>query len=908
MMAMVAMSAVGALAQILNTPPVAVGDTYNTNEDTTLTMPAPGVLANDTDLEGNPLTAVLVNNVANGTLVLNPNGSFTYTPNANFNGTDSFTYNAKDGTTNSLTPATVTITVNAVNDAPTANAQSVTTNEDVAKAITLVGNDVEGDSLTYTIVSGLSHGTLSGTGASRTYTPAANYNGPDSFTFKATDGTADSNTATVSITVNAVNDAPVAKDDSLTTDEDTAGNGNVLTNDTDADGNTLTGRLVTGPSNGTLDLRSNGSYTYTPNADFNGMDSFTYRACDDSDTCSEPATATITVTAANDAPTINSVANDGPKDEGTPVTITVIGTDTDTPSGDLRYQFDCNRDGDYADAGDVGPQADKSAQCTFPDGGASGTSYTVNVRITDGEGGSAAGSTSVTVRNAAPNAVDDTADAVEDGPNLTINVLGNDTDVAADPLTITGNTQPPSGQGTVTCSTTQCVFDPSADFFGDSTFTYTISDGDGGTDTATVAVTVSAVNDAPVANDDAKTTPENTPLIFPASDLVANDSEGAPNENGQTLSVSQVNNPQNGAVDLDNGQITFTPQTDYNGAASFEYTVCDDGTLQECSTQTAIVNVTVSPVNSKPVAQDGGAVIDEDAAPVQIDFSTLVSDVESSDANLTYTIVSGPTPQQGTLTGSGPSFTFDSAENFNGTVAIDYKVTDQGDPDNCGAPGPSCEASKESDVKTLTITVNPLNDDPVVSSVTNNGQVGEGSPATITVSATDVEGDTLSYEFDCDDDNAFEVGPQPGNSVQCTFNDEGTYRVNARATDGNGGTATGFTDATVNPAVDSTAPWVTTTTPLPGAKKISSKAMVTATFPEMMDPTTLTTSTFTLKKGTTTVLATVSYDTNTNTATLDPSKKLRRGATYVAMVTTGAEDLAGNALAADKAWKFRVRR
>src|SRR5207244_3789403 len=126
-----------------------------------------------------------------------------------YNGGDSFTYKANDGALNSNV-ATVSITVTAVNDAPVANAQAVTRAEDTAKAITLTASDVDGDTLTYSIVSGPSHGSLSGAAPNVTYTPAANYNGPDSFTFKANDGTADSAAATVSITVTAVNDAPVA--------------------------------------------------------------------------------------------------------------------------------------------------------------------------------------------------------------------------------------------------------------------------------------------------------------------------------------------------------------------------------------------------------------------------------------------------------------------------------------------------------------------------------------------------------------------------------------------------------------------------------------------------------------------------------------------------------------------------
>src|SRR5204862_7954717 len=132
--------------------------------------------------------------------------NLTYTPSSLYYGPDSFTENGSESSRDTDV-ATVSITVNHVNHAPVANAQSVTTNEDVAKAITLTASDVDNDALTYSVVTGPAHGTLSGSGANLTYTPSSLYYGPDSFTFKANDGTADSNTATVSITVNHANHA-----------------------------------------------------------------------------------------------------------------------------------------------------------------------------------------------------------------------------------------------------------------------------------------------------------------------------------------------------------------------------------------------------------------------------------------------------------------------------------------------------------------------------------------------------------------------------------------------------------------------------------------------------------------------------------------------------------------------------
>ena len=137
------------------------------------------------------------------------------------------------------------------------------------------------------------------------YTPNANYNGADSFTYKVNDGTVDGNTVTVSLTVNPVNDAPVAAADGYATNEDTAltvaAAAGVLANDTDADGNPLTAALVTGPANGTLTLNADGSFVYTPTANYSGADSFTYKA-NDGTADGNTVTVNMTVTEVNDAP------------------------------------------------------------------------------------------------------------------------------------------------------------------------------------------------------------------------------------------------------------------------------------------------------------------------------------------------------------------------------------------------------------------------------------------------------------------------------------------------------------------------------------------------------------------------------------------------------------------------------
>lgn len=183
-----------------NTPPVAENDSYTTKEDTQLAVSEPGILINDTDANDDPLTAILVTDVSSGNLALNADGSFIYTPDDDFYGTDTFTYVANDDFAESNI-ATVNIAVTPANDAPVANDQSVTTDRDTAKAITLTATDVDGDPLTWIIVDTPAHGTLSGTAPNLIYTPDENYYRQVSFTFKVNDGKVDSNVATVRISV-----------------------------------------------------------------------------------------------------------------------------------------------------------------------------------------------------------------------------------------------------------------------------------------------------------------------------------------------------------------------------------------------------------------------------------------------------------------------------------------------------------------------------------------------------------------------------------------------------------------------------------------------------------------------------------------------------------------------------------
>ena len=209
-------------------PPVAVNDAYKTTLNTALNVPAPGVLANDSDPDGNAITAVISGNAAHGTVALSANGSFTYTPSRGFTGADTFKYRARDSTGQQSGTATVTITVSSPNVAPVAANDSYTTNQDTKLTVNagngVLSNDTDanGDSLTAVLVGNVSHGTLAlSANGSFMYTPAAGFSGVDAFTYHANDGSLNSNTATVTITVTAVNHPPVAANDTYSTPKGT---------------------------------------------------------------------------------------------------------------------------------------------------------------------------------------------------------------------------------------------------------------------------------------------------------------------------------------------------------------------------------------------------------------------------------------------------------------------------------------------------------------------------------------------------------------------------------------------------------------------------------------------------------------------------------------------------------------
>jgi subtilisin family serine protease len=294
------LAAYEALASAPPPPPTAAADAFTVPGEVATVIADPGVLANDQDPGGLPLTAILATAPAHGALTLNAAGGFTYTPAAGFSGTDGFGYKATNGTQESAI-ATVTLTVLAT--APTAVGDSYSLSENTTLTVAspgVLGNDTDpgGKPLSAVLVGAPQNGTavLQANGGF-TYTPRTNFYGTDGFTYQASNGTSTSAPATVSLTVTFVNQPPVARNDAATTTRGVAVNIPVLSNDSDVDGSLVTSTLTitTSPKNGSVSKKANGTVTYTPKRTFRGTDSFAYKVKDNNGATSNAATVTVQV-------------------------------------------------------------------------------------------------------------------------------------------------------------------------------------------------------------------------------------------------------------------------------------------------------------------------------------------------------------------------------------------------------------------------------------------------------------------------------------------------------------------------------------------------------------------------------------------------------------------------------------
>jgi large repetitive protein len=565
-------------------PPVAVDDALNTARGT------PGdvdVLANDSDPDGDPLSIPSWTQGAEGTVVCT--GSVcSYTPDdPGFVGVDSFDYTVADGN-GGTDVGTVLVDVTYTNAQPVAGDDILTTDEDEAGQVDVLANDEDEDGDQLTVVTetpDADHGTVSCTPEGLcTYTPSPDFNGSDSFTYTIEDGAGADDAGEVTVTVTPVNDDPNAVADSFVVTENEQGSLNVLGNDTDIDGDALSvSTSAPAATHGTVSCQAAGLCTYTPDPDFEGSDSFQYQVTDGQGG-SDSATVSVTVTPENSPPVADDETLTTAEDTAGSVNVLVGDTDAD---GDL---LSVTTPAPAAANGTVSCTAGGS--CTYTPEAHWHGDDSFDYTVADGRGGSDTGTVTVTVTsvNDAPVAVDDSLTVAEDA-QAQVDVLLNDSDVEGDALSVTGSTN--GAHGAVSCLPDgTCTYVPVADYAGADTFTYTVSDGVGGTDTGTVSVDVSPVNDAPVADDDVLTTQMDTPADV---NVLAGDVD----VDGDSLAVEagSWSDPEHGSADCNEatGVCTYTPDAGYVGPDSFTYTVTDG-----LATDEGLVSVTVDELNVQP--------------------------------------------------------------------------------------------------------------------------------------------------------------------------------------------------------------------------------------------------------------------------------------------------------------------
>ncbi|WP_315903710.1 retention module-containing protein [Pseudomonas citronellolis] len=722
-----------------NTPPQGADGSASLDEDSSHSFSAADFAFNDADA-GQHLQAVRIDSlpgagsltfdgvaVVPGQVIAAADlGKLTFTPDANDSGAPyaSFGFSVQDsaGAFDSASH-TFTLDVTPVDD-PSVLLPNVASMDEDDGSVTgnVLDNDSDVDntlSVSSYSVAGFSGNIAAGTGTtivgvgsivikadgSYSFTPDANYHGAvPQITYTTNTGAS----STLDITVNSVNDLPVAENANKTTLEDTPVSGQVVASDVDGDVLTYTLKPSSGPANGTLVLdAATGHYTYTPNPNYNGDDSFTVVVSDGHNGTAE-STVTLTVTAVNDVP----VTSDDSKTtaEDTAVSGQVVASDVDGDA--LTYTLK--------------PSSGPANGTLVLDTATGHYTYTPNpnyngddsftVVIDDGHNGSTESTVTLTVTavNDAPVTTDDSKTTAEDTA-VSGQVVASDVDGDALTYTLKSGDEPKHGTLVLDAATGHYTYTPNPNYNGSDSFTVVIDDGHNGTAESTVTLTVTPVNDAPVAANDSKTTGENSVL----SDQVpaASDIDSPVNPNGYAL-VSGLG-AGNGILTFNaNGSYVFNPGSDFDSLApgesrqvSFTYTAKDS---EGATSAPATVTITVTGANDAPTGSDGTITLDEDSSRSfsAIDFG--FNDVDHNDALSAVRIDS--LPGAGSLTFDGVAVTqgqviaaadlgklaFTPAANANGNnyASFTFSVKDS-------------NGAFDSTPNKLTVNVTPVNDDPV---------------------------------------------------------------------------------------------------------------------------------------------------------------------------------------------------
>ena len=549
--------------------------------------------------------------------------------------------------------------------------------------IDVLGNDdfPAGATVTSVTQGTLGLATIAPDGLSVLYQPDPDANGGDTFTYTLDDGAGSTDTATVHVTVTPTNDDPIANDDSVTVAmDDPATPVDALGNDTDVDGDQLL-IVQTGPaSKGTVTITGGGTgLTYRPNVNATGTDSFTYTVGDGNGGF---GSGTVHVTITGNSPPIANTDTLTVLEDDPATAVDVLANDTD-PNGDPLLIVDTST----AAKGTVAITGGGTGLSYDPAPDANGSdSFTYTV--SDGKGGHGTATVDVTITptNDEPVATDDSVTVTFDGPAVPVDVLGNDTDIDGDPLLVVDVGTASKGIVTITGGGTALTYQSNAGETGSDSFSYTAGDGQGGSASGTVHVTI-ADNGIPTANDDVLTVQEDDPAT--AVDVFANDTD----PEDDPLLVIDTSTPGKGTLAITGGGtgLTYTPAHDANGSDSFTYTV-NDG---KGGIASATVGVTITPKNDDPIAVTDTLTVAEDATATAVDVLANDTDVEGDARTITGTIDGAKGVV--VITGGGTGLTYKPTLNANGSDTFTYTI---GDGNGGVATG------------TVDVTITPVNDAP----------------------------------------------------------------------------------------------------------------------------------------------------------------------------------------------------
>ncbi|WP_407269556.1 tandem-95 repeat protein [Tenacibaculum maritimum] len=562
--------------------------------------------------------------------------------------------------------------------------------------------------VTYTITGGEDQGLFTidtATGAvtlpGQDFENPADANGDNVYEVEVTVTDADGNTdkATVAITAN-VNDTPTGVDDNLIVEEDsTSGIDNQINvgiNDDlgidGGDGDNYSLDPANGPNNGTVSEVSDGVFEYIPNPDFTGNDSFTYIITDAN---GDTDTAIVTVTV---SPVPDSQDDTVTTTEDTAVIVGIYGNDNDIPTDGTLIITDPSNGTVTIDNGGTPNDPSDDVVTYTPDADFNGTD-TFDYTICDNASpANCTTSTVIVTVSPVPDSQDDTVTTIEDTAVI-VGIYGNDNDIPTDGTLII--TDPSNGTVTIDNGGTPndpsddvVTYTPDADFNGTDTFDYTICDNASPANctTSTVIVTVSPVPDS---QDDTVTTTEDTAVIV---GIYGNDND-IPTDG--TLIITD---PSNGTVTIDNGGtpndpsddvVTYTPDADFNGTDTFDYTICDNASPANCTTSTVIVTVNATPdaVDDTEVTTEGGVSVEVDIYDNDNDIPTEGDLTTTDPENGTVTIDDGGTPNDP----SDDIVTYTPDEGFTGTDTFDYTICDNASPANCSTATVTVEVTKNLD-------------------------------------------------------------------------------------------------------------------------------------------------------------------------------------------------------------------